>query len=370
MRIDVLAQLDHPIDGSSADGRERHTRTLVQELLRLGHRVRLFAADGTDPGLNPVCLGPATGRGRQRSGTRAAQAAAAAQFDLQRRMLTALADDPADIIHNDTAHELPVMLAHRLPAPMVTTLHALPDEPLGTAVLERTRRDLPFTALSPAVAEAWRPFLGELPLVPNGLPLDRFRACLRQPDLTPHAVWRGRVAPGQGLMMALQACLIAGIPLMVIGPIGDEDFWRGRVRPRLSNGSRYVGVLPPDSMPLAVAEAAVAVCTDPASDPYGEAAIEALACGTPVTGFAQGALPTLVDRLSGRLAPAGGVAALARCILAALQLRRADCRRRAEQFCTAPRMAQDYLAAYHRAIAHHRSPPADGTTLRAPGLNF
>ncbi|KAA2211756.1 glycosyltransferase [Teichococcus oryzae] len=365
MRIDVLAQLDHPVAEPFAGGRERHTYVLVQELRRLGHRVRLFAAAGSDPALEPVCLGPATGS-PERGSRRTREAAAELQFRMQRRALHIIADDPGDIIHNNTAHELPLMLAHRLPVPMLTTLHAPPAEPLHTAVLERQQRDLPFSTLSPSLMVSWRPALDHVPVIASGLPLDRFRACLRQPDAAPHAIWRGRIAPGQGLMMALQACLIAGIPLMVAGPIEDMDFWRNRVRPRLNNGSRHLGILPPGSLPVALAAAGVAICTDPAADPHGYSAIEALACGTPVAGFAQGTLPMLLDASSGRLAAPGGVAALSRCIQAALGLRRDDCRMRAEQFCTATQMARGYLDAYGQAIAHHRLPPRDGTTLRTP----
>ncbi|MFC3125594.1 glycosyltransferase [Pseudoroseomonas globiformis] len=357
LRIDVISQLDYPVAEPFPGGAQHHTYSLVRALRHRGHRVRLFAAEGSDPHLGAVCVGPATGPISRIPGRKASEAAALAQFEAQGRIIDMLRRDPPDIIHNDSRHELPVMLAHELAAPMLTALHAPPCPVLDQAVAERQWPEMPFVALSGTVARAWEGRLGAVPVLPGGIDLEVFQPALLRPSGT-HALWCGPVGPGQGVLMALQAALIAGLPLLIAGPITDLGFWNDRIRPRLRNGSRHLGQLDPRGLALAMSAAAVVVCTDRPSDAYGLSAARALACGTPVAGFAQGPLPSLVNEVSGRLAPPGDVAALARSIQGAAVLRRMDCRRRAEQVCDIRLRAGQYEAAYRTAITRHRTPAA------------
>jgi glycosyltransferase involved in cell wall biosynthesis len=107
----------------------------------------------------------------------------------------------------------------------------------------------------------------------------------------------------------------------------------------------------------------VAVITPRWEEPYGLVVAEALACGTPVAGFARGALTGLVDGRTGCLAPADDVPALARAILSAATLSRLACCARAEAFCDARVMVAGYEALYARGVARQaaRSDVAGGT---------
>jgi glycosyltransferase involved in cell wall biosynthesis len=73
---------------------------------------------------------------------------------------------------------------------------------------------------------------------------------------------------------------------------------------------------------------------------------ESLACGTPVAGFARGAIPEILDDHCGRLAEPGNSGDLARAAREAMELRREDCRRRAESSCSLDAMVQCYEALY------------------------
>ena len=126
----------------------------------------------------------------------------------------------------------------------------------------------------------------------------------------------------------------------------------------------YLGHLDHRRLAHAVGQAAVALCTPRWEEPYGLVVAEALACGTPVAGFARGALPDITDPRSGRLAPADDVEALARIIPEAGRLSRADCRHRAEVFCDARVMVDRYEALYRDTILRHRQAEMAGRSGR------
>jgi glycosyltransferase involved in cell wall biosynthesis len=73
---------------------------------------------------------------------------------------------------------------------------------------------------------------------------------------------------------------------------------------------------------------------------------EALACGTPVVGFARGALPELVDDDRGALVPPDDVDALAAAIALAGRRDRAACRRWVERHASLEAMTDRYESLY------------------------
>jgi UDP-glucose:tetrahydrobiopterin glucosyltransferase len=99
----------------------------------------------------------------------------------------------------------------------------------------------------------------------------------------------------------------------------------------------------------------VALVTPCWEEPFGLVAIEALACGTPVAAFARGALPEILDAGSGALARPDDVDDLARQIVVARGLSRAECRRRAARHFSLDAMTDRYLKIY-RSLAGE--PPA------------
>ena len=342
MRIALVAHLKYPIVEPFAGGLEMHTHLLARHLIARGHDVTLFAAEGSDPALNlwPAC--PPTGTPTT---PREAEEVALAEHAAYARILDAVAQGGFDLIHNNALHYLPLDQAARLPAPMVTSLHTPPFPELADAVAARTRPDLRFVAVSHVTAAMWREVVAVDAVIPNGIELDLFRPRL-DPAATGHAIWFGRLVPEKGPHLAIAAARQAGMPLRLAGPRSDAAYWESHIAPALGEGVSYLGHLGHAALAAEVAQAAVAVITPRWEEPYGLVVAEALACGTPVAGFARGALPEIVDRWTGRLAPADDVAALAEALPAAAALSRAACRARAEARCDAQAMVDGYAALY------------------------
>ncbi len=103
-------------------------------------------------------------------------------------------------------------------------------------------------------------------------------------------------------------------------------------------------------------------------EPYELVVADALACGVPVAAFARGAIPMILDARSGALSKPDDAQSLAVAASAALTLRRADCRRRAETFCDAELMIDGYEATYRRMLNDDMSGDSMGLARPSPVL--
>lgn len=113
-----------------------------------------------------------------------------------------------------------------------------------------------------------------------------------------------RLAPEKGVATAIDACRIAGRPLIVAGD-GPE---RAALERRWS-GARFIGAVDPAELARLRAQAAVALVPSRSAETFGLAAAEAMAAGLPVVASAVGALPEIVP--ADWLVPAGDPAAMA-----------------------------------------------------------
>ena len=365
LRIALVAGVRFPIAEPFAGGMEAHTWTLASLLTRRGHEVTVFAGKGSDPELSRVEILEDTGF------SPSAQARGDVSMPpeeflrehhaYQRLMLRLAAEQSYDVVQLNCLHYLPVAMADLLPRPPVLSLHT-PPTPWLESALHGGRRIRP-VAVSPWTARAWAPALGVIPVIGNGVDLDRW-----VPGPGGHqAVWTGRLVPEKGAHLAIDAAALAGIPLVLAGPACDRQYFDHEIAPRLGRGASWVGHLKHRDLVSLVGSSAVALVTPCWDEPFGLVVAESLAVGTPVAAFARGAVPDVLDIESGSLAEPGDVAALAHSIVAAMSLDRTLVRARAEQTCDVQRMVDAYVDLY-RDVMGFPAPvrlPAPRDLLRA-----
>lgn len=125
----------------------------------------------------------------------------------------------------------------------------------------------------------------------------------------PYALVVARLSSEKGIDIAIEACRMAGIALVVAGA-GAE---RQALAERAGAGDvRFVGRVDDTRLVELRAGAALALVPSRSAETFGLAAAEAMAAGLPVAASRVGALPELVDEMG--LAPPGDPAALARAI--------------------------------------------------------
>jgi len=347
VKIGVLAGSRFPIREPFAGGLEAHVWSLVRGLRRRGHCVALFAGPGSDPSLEATQLNvrrlrlSRSARADLSMGPREQLEEHHAYLQLMLN-LSGCPEGTYDVLHNHSLHYLPIAMAPALPMPLLTTLHTPPTPWLESAIQVQEACPVTFAAVSAHTATAWSHLVPEARVVHNGVDLEQW---------TPGAggealVWFGRIAPEKGTHLALEAARRAKCALRVAGPIVDRSYFAQAVRPLLGGDIHYVGHLTQGQLVRLVGGSRAAVVTPCWDEPYGLVVAEALACGTPICGFARGAVPELIDHSCARLVPAGDVQALADAVGDAGALSRSAARQRAAQNCSLDRMVDAYTALY------------------------
>ncbi|MCJ2009010.1 glycosyltransferase family 4 protein [Methylobacterium sp. WL30] len=349
MKIALIAHLKFPIAQPYPGGLEMHTHLLAGALMRRGHDVTLFASEGSDPTLAPVCVCPPTGDGlgdplRHASIDRAENAAYA-------RIMEMVRAGDFDIVHNNSLHDLPLRRSRDLAVPMVTALHTPPFDSLEAGV-RAAPAGMPFAAVSNHTADAWREIVAEPVVIGNGVELTVF-VYRPAPDPVPYVFWSGRIVPEKGLHLAIDAARAAGLPLHFAGPRPNPAYWAEWIAPRLGDDLVDLGHLGHAELARHLGGARAALVTPRWEEPFGLVVAEALACGTPVAGFRRGALPDILDATCGALAAPDDVASLSDAIVRAVALDRRACRQRAEDLFDADAMTAGYEALYDAALAAH-----------------
>ncbi len=142
-------------------------------------------------------------------------------------------------------------------------------------------------------------------------PRMKSRSEITEPDATeppgrPYALVVSRLAPEKGVDVAIAACRLAGIALVVAGEGPELPVLRELVG---DGDVRFVGRVDDVELARLRAGASVALVPSRSAETFGMAAAEAMAAGLPVAASRIGALPELLDEVS--LASPGDASALA-----------------------------------------------------------
>ncbi len=356
MKIAIMAPLVTAIREPQLGGSQAFVADLARGLAGRGHDVDVYAASGSridgveliDTGVDPRALagtlyralgapgapGSATGdaddasEGSEGGDPLAAAAAAEAAF------ATAFAAVPSsryDVIHNHAFDAPAIRLGTELRAPVVHTLHLPPDRAVSAALRDAARRGRPpvVAVVSNSQAVAWRR------VVPVGAVLPPYPSTRDIPwsgSAGQGAVFAGRLSPEKGAAEAIDIARAAGVPIHVYGDAYDEGYSREQIDPRRGlPGVSVHEAVPRPSLWQAMAEAVVVLCPARWDEPFGLAAAEAQACGTPVVAFSRGGLrEVIVDRATGFLVPPDDIPAAAEAVSKVAGISRQACRDHAE----------------------------------------
>jgi glycosyltransferase involved in cell wall biosynthesis len=353
-----------PVGPDAVGGAEQVLSALDQALVAAGHRSIVVACAGSVvagellaiPPIPEAIEGPA--REAQYAATRA-------------HIATAVATRAPDLIHLhgvDFAAYLP-----RPGPPVLATLHLPPEWYPPEALLpgrpntwlncvSRTQHRALLACLRPhrpdpdaASAPDWI-----LPPIGNGVPVAALagarharRGC---------ALVLGRICREKGQHLAIDAARLAGVPLLLAGQVfpypEHQAYFAAEIQPRLHRGCRLIGPVGFARKRRLLTAARCVLLPSQVAETSSLVAMEALACGTPVIAFPNGALPEIVEHgRTGFLVR--DVREMADAIGRARSIDPEHCRQAARERFALERTTAAYLELHRRLAASAIAPAAE-----------
>ncbi len=349
MRILQIAPLWETVPPPAYGGTEAVVHTLVEELVRMGHDVTLWASGDSRTSARLRSCYPRSLRTDDHVECKtlyAWQHAALALGDARRY----------DVVHNHAGEPVMAMSVLVPDVPMLSTMHCL-ITPDTRFIWDRYRGH--YNNISQAQRRTMPPverarFAG---VVYNAIDVASFPY---QEKKDGHLLFLSRISPEKGPHLAVEVARRTGRRLLMAGKVdqADQAFFETTVRP-LIDGDQVVFLGEADARMKRdlYRNASALILPITWEEPFGLVMIEAQACGTPVITFKHGAAPEIVVQgVTGYVAET--LDEMAEAVHRLADIHPALCRAHVERQFDAPIMAMNYLRLY-QAIA------GTGATQRA-----
>jgi len=308
---------------------------LARGLLAAGHDVMLFSTGDS------TCPVDRRWRYPQALGTTADLVAELAHVETAYRNMA-----DVDIIHDHTMTgptwaELPFDST-----PVVTTVHGPFTDEFRRLYATAARRGASLIAIS----QHQRNSAPEVPIagvIHHGLDVDTIPVGNGDGG---YVLFLGRMHPDKGAHRAIAAARAAGLEIVLAAKMwepAERRYFAERVKPLLGRDAVYVGECGAEEKFELLAGARALVNPIRWPEPFGLVMAEALACGTPVVAFREGAAPEIVDHGT------TGFLSIDEDDLAASlsrigEIDRGACRAAAESRFSTRRMVNDHVSLYRR----------------------
>lgn len=368
LRIAVLAPPWIPVPPPAYGGIEAVVALLCEELVARGHEVTLFAAPGSRSAAR--LLSPLAGAHADQIGSSLYESDhVGTAYDAIDH--AGAEGRPFDVVHDHSGFTA-VAMAQRVSAPVVHTLHAPFDEETRP-FYERHGHKALLVAISRFQLRHAPPGVRVADVVPNPIRVEEWPFDDEKDD---YLLWIGRMDRAKGAHRAIAAARAADTRLVLAGPVqpGQEEYFASEIEPHVDGRDVvFVGEVGGVDCKTLFARAKALVMPIRWAEPFGMVMVEALACGTPVIAFPEGAASEIViDGENGFHVT--DEEAMAKAVGRLEEIDPMRCRQSVVSRFDAPLVADGYEAVYARAIREGtgklaaRSLAVDPTRLTAdPG---
>jgi len=343
LRVAIVAPPWYPVPPEGYGGTELVVHLLHTQLRGLGHRVTVFGAEGSGPGVQ--ALAPAAWSedlGGPLMGLR--------ELSYLARVFERLRGKQFDVLHDHTGPAGVLLALHSGVAPVVVhTMHGQ-LRPADLAFY----REVAETASLVAISDHQASTAGDLRVAGVVHNAVNTQATGASADHDGYLVQIARICPEKGQHLAIEVARRTGRRLILAGkiepgPVGDAYF-HDRIRPHLGPQVEYLPNVAGVEKAQLIGRAAAGIFPLNWPEPFGLALAECMAAGTPVVALRHGAAPELVEEgVTGFLADdadglAAGVGRL-------WEIDRLACAARARARFSPERMAEGYLTVYAQSLA-------------------
>jgi glycosyltransferase involved in cell wall biosynthesis len=337
MRIAHVSPLYERVPPELYGGTERIVSHLVEEQVRRGHEVTLFASG--DSRTDAMLAAPVPRALRLDNDL----SDPLAPHIVEMSQVFERAED-FDLIHCHVDY-LAFPFSRLVATPTVHTLHGRLDMPHLRLVMKHFDT-VPIVSIS----DAQRRPLEDLDLawagtVYHGLPLDTYPTGTGRGG---YLAFLGRISPEKRPDLAIGAAKRAGIPLKIAAKVDPVDrvYFEEEIEPLIAGPLiEFVGEIGESDKPAFLGDAAALLFPIDWPEPFGLVMIESLACGTPVIARPFGSVPEVI--VPGRTGfIVDSVDEMAEAVRHLDRIDRTACRREAEARFSVGRMVDSYEAIY------------------------
>ena len=264
-------------------------------------------------------------------------------------------DGRFDVVHDHCGFTA-LAMADRIDTPVVHTLHGQFTASTAAFYAHHGHKAT-LVGISRAQLASAPAGLRAVGAIPN--PID-LRMWPLQEGKSDYLLWIGRMTAVKGPHRAIAAARIAGVRLILAGVIqpGQQAFFDSEVAPHIDGDRvRFVGEVGGATKRSLFANARALLVPIRWEEPFGMVMVEALACGTPVIAFAEGAARELVaEGKTGFLVD--DEATMGAAVAQLPRIAPAACRTWVAEHCDVGVVAHAYEQAYRGAVRARSDPVA------------
>lgn len=385
MRICIIAPAVLPILGKNQQygGIEVVVSIAVEEMVRRGHEVYLFASGDSKTSAELVAISPkALGQG----------VAFQSEKDCNKRAYSLAIKLKPDVIWDNTlaihAHSMqlnaaqfvfkanislrPEELIDTGSIPVIQTLHGPAKEHLPKLVHDLSANGHYFVSISHDQAKRYKRYIvgkQHLDTVYNAVNTELFIVD-ESKKVTDYLLWVGRYGMEKGSHIVLEVGHRLNLPVRLLGKKDEpheKSYYRKFIEPKLLPDDVVYDSSLPVRQKIALFQGAKAtIMANLWPEPFGIVIAESMACGTPVVGPALGSLPELIDG-AGVLIPISGlrlneddtsitksqlkyIDRMTNCLAAMGKIPSSVPRKRAEYLFSAKHLVDGYEEAFAKAV--------------------
>lgn len=159
----------------------------------------------------------------------------------------------------------------------------------------------------------------------------------------------GRLLPKKGVAEAIKAAQRCHKKLIIIGPLGPEDYYETYIKPHLSDQIVYKGFMPRQEAYEYYKNALATLFPIQWEEPFGLVMTESMATGTPVIAFRRGSVPeVIVHGKTGFIVDT--VDEMVEAVQELPSLDRLACRKHVEENFNTKKMIEGYEQAFYKIL--------------------
>jgi len=193
-------------------------------------------------------------------------------------------------------------------------------------------------------------------VVYNGIDVNFFKFNLKPKD---YFLWVGRVESYKGIENAIYVAKKTKIKLLLVGKMDPErkEYFTKKIKPNLNQKIRYLGEVSQGKLLKLYQEAKAFLYPIEWEEPFGLTMVEAQACGTPVIVFDRGSAKEVVkDKITGFVVPflnkekEKNFEGLTEAVKKIKEIKRKNCRSWVERKFSVEKMVKNYERIYYQIV--------------------